>query len=197
MYSMVERPAYMAENEKAKLEIHYDTSPESPREWPNLGVMVCWHRRYNLGDRHEYRTPEEFENAFDPKHEGFEGEEIAARLPLYLYDHSGITMNTTGFSDRWDSGQVGWVYVTKKQLREEYHLKRVSKKAIRKALEVMRAEVKTYDQYISGEVYGFVFTNKETNEEDSCWGFYGSDFENNGITEYIPEEHRNLVAELK
>lgn len=31
-------------------------------------------------------------------------------LPLYLYDHSGITMNTCGFSCPWDSGQVGWIY---------------------------------------------------------------------------------------
>ena len=34
-------------------------------------------------------------------------------LPLYLYDHSGITMNTTGFSCPWDSGQVGWIYAFK------------------------------------------------------------------------------------
>ena len=33
-------------------------------------------------------------------------------LPLYLYDHSGITMNTCGFSCPWDSGQVGWIYAS-------------------------------------------------------------------------------------
>ena len=37
-----------------KLEIAYDTDPQSPRDWGNLGTMVCWHRRYNLGDDHKY-----------------------------------------------------------------------------------------------------------------------------------------------
>ena len=40
-------------------------------------------------------------------------------LPLYLYDHSGLAMSTESFSGRaphaeWDSGQVGWIYVSKK-----------------------------------------------------------------------------------
>lgn len=71
-------------------------------------------------------------------------------LPLYLYDHSGITMNTTGFSCGWDSGQVGYIYVTKytwvKETKQEF-----SQEAARKALE---AEVETYDHYLTGEVYG-------------------------------------------
>ena len=41
-------------------------------------------------------------------------------LPLYLYDHSGITMNTTGFSCPWDSGQVGWIYASKEDALREF-----------------------------------------------------------------------------
>jgi hypothetical protein len=37
-----------------RLEIAHDTDPESPREWDNLGTMVCWHNRYKLGDEHDY-----------------------------------------------------------------------------------------------------------------------------------------------
>ena len=40
-------------------------------------------------------------------------------LPLYLYDHSGISMKTTPFSCQWDSGQVGWIYVEKKKCLQE------------------------------------------------------------------------------
>ena len=39
-------------------------------------------------------------------------------LPLYLYDHSGITMNTCGFSCPWDSGQVGWIYADKAMIEQ-------------------------------------------------------------------------------
>ena len=40
-------------------------------------------------------------------------------LPVYMYDHSGVTINTGGFSCGWDSGQVGWIYCEKKKLLEE------------------------------------------------------------------------------
>ena len=39
------------ENEKYKLEIFDDLNPCSPREFDNLGTMVCFHRRYDLGDQ--------------------------------------------------------------------------------------------------------------------------------------------------
>jgi len=40
-------------------------------------------------------------------------------LPLYLYDHGGITMSTGAFSCPWDSGQVGWIYAPKKTFIDE------------------------------------------------------------------------------
>lgn len=37
------------------LQILYDDEPFDPREDEgNLGKMVCWHSRYNLGDQHDY-----------------------------------------------------------------------------------------------------------------------------------------------
>ena len=33
-----------------------DDCPESPRDWDNLGVMVCLHKRYNLGDKHSIKS---------------------------------------------------------------------------------------------------------------------------------------------
>jgi len=49
-------------------------------------------------------------------------------LPLYLYDHSGITMNTTGFSCGWDSGQVGYIVMSYEKIRKEYNWKNITKK---------------------------------------------------------------------
>lgn len=37
-----------------KLTIFHDSDCESPREYDNVGVMVCWHRRHNLGDAHNF-----------------------------------------------------------------------------------------------------------------------------------------------
>ena len=39
----------------------------------------------------------------------------------------------------------------------------------------LKGEVETYDQYLTGQVYGFTISEEEGDEDelDSCWGFYG------------------------
>jgi hypothetical protein len=87
-------------------------------------------------------------------------------LPLYLYDHSGITMNTTGFSCPWDSGQVGVIFMSPQT---------VAKEGISDPEGYLKGEVKTYDQYLRGEVFGYILKNASGEEVDSCWGYYGLD----------------------
>jgi hypothetical protein len=77
-------------------------------------------------------------------------------LPLFLYDHSGITMSTGGFSCPWDSGQVGFIYVSREKVCEEYGWKVITKEREEKIVEILRDEVKTYDQYLTNDVYGYI-----------------------------------------
>jgi len=42
------------------LKIVHDEDAQSPREWDNLGKMVCWHRNYNFGDNHNFSEPIDF-----------------------------------------------------------------------------------------------------------------------------------------
>lgn len=160
------------------LEIHQDEDPVCPRrDSDNLGTMICFHRRYNLGDEHEFSSVEDF----NPQNH-------ALCLPLYLYDHSGITMSTEPFNCRWDSGQVGWIYVTEDQLKNEYS--DCSEESIEKARAVLLAEVACYDQFLTGQVYGFVLRGRDEevdDERDSCWGFFGDDLKNNGVMDHLPE----------
>lgn len=121
----------------------------NPREDDNLGLMICSHKRYNLGDKHDFNFDnhnnwDEAENAIKKQYD------VAVILPLYLYDHSGITMATKPFSCRWDSGQVGFIVVSKKKIRDEYKVKRISNELIKKVTKVLEAEVKGYDNYIMG-----------------------------------------------
>ena len=149
-----------------RVEIVSDNDPLNPRtEWDNLGTMVCWHRRYNLGDKHDFSTPDDAWQEI--KREGH------IVLPLFLYDHSGITMNTTGFSCGWDSGRVGYIYISLEKVRKEYSWKKITKKRRERILEYLKGEVETYDQFLTGEVYGFKVLDAEDEELDSCWGFYG------------------------
>lgn len=143
-----------SENERAVIEIHTDECAESPREWDNLGAMVCWHSRYCLGDKHEFHSPQEFRSQV------FHRNSIV--LPVYLMDHSGITIriDPTMFQAcdpaGWDWGQVGWVYVAYEKIRKTYGVKRISKAIREKAIANLEAEVAVYDEYLRGEVYGYV-----------------------------------------
>lgn len=199
---------YIASNGMKTAVICRDPEPFSPRDpeyQENLGTMVCWHRRHNLGDQHDFTSPSEFAIEMASKHvsqknvmsalvngefadfrvhqnsaddnysveakiglipgkerwvemdwaiakdtfEVIEGEATfdleedvlgncypdellrlcekcgdVAILPLFLYDHSGLAMSTGSFVGRahhaeWDSGQVGYIYMTKDTAMKE------------------------------------------------------------------------------
>lgn len=197
-----------------KLRIIQNGDTDNPREWSNQGTIVYKHSRYLLGDEQtddpiwylinlldieeklqSSRKWHELNNETDMLDyvlTFFEKEYIF--LPVYLYDHSGLALNTTGFSCRWDSGQIGWIYVSKADIRKEYNVKRISKK-LREQIEAnLNSEIELFEQYITGDVYGFVLEDNDENEIDSCWGFFGTDFENNGMKDHLPEEAHELLA---
>ena len=170
-----------------------DDNCMSPREWGNLGKMVCFHSSYNLGDEHNFDNPTRFlfELAYELSLEELEKFSLddeqnqeklleiivkkAVLLPLYLYDHSGITINTTGFSCPWDSGQVGYIYVSHKDIIKEY-----GKLDIDKATKLLESEVSEYDNMLTGDVYGIVSEtynkDKEQIDCDSCFGYFGYNY---------------------
>lgn len=167
---------------KFLIEVEQDESPESPRDWDNLGKMICFHGRYNLGDKHDYNS-DDYSGWEEQRKDIEKNEDVCVILPLYLYDHGGITISTTPFSCRWDSGQIGWVYVSKSKVREEYSVKRITQDIIDKVTKILEGEVKTYDTYLRGEVYGYrIFKVEECNLGhehknlvESSWGYYGDD----------------------
>ena len=123
-------------------------------------------------------------------------------LPLYLYDHSGLAMSTESFSGRaphaeWDSGQVGWIYVSKEDALKEFDADKMTGAIRQKADALMRSEVAAYDSYLRGECYGFeLYKNGELS--DSCWGFMGN-FSNvlKDMAEYLPDECKGMVDHLE
>lgn len=157
---------------KLTLSIEQDDSPESPREHGGLSKMVCFHRRYQLGDKHDLTIEEA--KALYPK---MQKEGVA--LPLYLYDHSGIGMSTSNtqypFNCPWDSGQVGFIYADRKMILEMFGKEKLTKGMKEACLSNLQKEVETYNQYLQGDVYGYVIKDEQGDCIDSCWGFYGEE----------------------
>lgn len=152
---------------KLRLVIEQDQFPEDPRSWDNLGTMLCCHREYQLGDCNSNRETE-LQLAEICRKYGKSDEEIdemtfaeevrfildqdnVCGLPLWLYDHSGISIST-GRVCPWDSSFVGLIFVEK-----DFYLAQTCLKDEEdwraKAKETLEGEVETYSDFLEGNVY--------------------------------------------
>jgi len=177
------------------INIYSDDDPFNPREdCDNVSKMICFHRNYRLGDYKESQKwdSDDFQEFIEKEN----GKSIVA-LPLYLYDHSGITMSTGRFACQWDSGCVGYAYIDKKEFIKEFGVKHWTKVLQQKAIDWIESDVEVYDQYISGEVYGYRIENNEGEEEDDlgCNGWFGYDFEKSGLLSEAKAEIDFLIEE--
>jgi hypothetical protein len=164
-----------------------DHFAESPRTWDNLGTMICFHKRYNLGDQTEHSS-KDFSSWQDLK-KTLE-KNAAVILPIYMYDHSGQTVSTTPFACPWDSGQIGFIYVDKQKAREAMMVKRLTKKTIEHVKNLLEQEVKTYDVWISGSVLGYEIIDNQNDEQiDSCYGYYSK--------ESLMEDAKNIIKNMQ
>lgn len=200
------------------------------REIENFGTMICFHRRYDLGDEHKYNSSDDLikelyikavgggergEEKYEELMDRFDMwpvtlQQIQAKnqalmsaidkefvvLPVFLFDHSGLSVSTYSFNDPWDSGQTGIIYASKERICEEYGVKVISPQIRREVEKQLRGEVETYDTYLSGECYGYeLYKNGEI--LDSCWGFAGRfDKACEDIAEFLPDDCKGMVNKL-
>lgn len=200
------------------IQVHRDDVTESPRDmFDQFGKMVCFHSRYNLGDKHDFDADTvlrdlaveaypDIEELIEYFEDGYGWELIGnvekvdsiiesminraidsayIMLPLYLYDHSGITMSVNPFHCPWDSGQVGFIYCSRKEAKEEF-----GDDFEDRAIKLMKSEVEEYDHFLTGQIYGYMIEPTEHNTtiecDDSCWGFYGD-------SEYMISEAKESI----
>lgn len=161
--------------------IYPDHINESPREWDNLCEFHCWHREINLGDKDYNYNDDNKENLNEVLKIAHRQRDIV--LPLYIYQHSGVYLSLMSFYNQglpqghayFDSCQIGFVIIRRKKIMEEFApaQKILTVVAKKRAIKVAEGEVKTYTQYLNGDVYGYMITNTTGEDVESCWGFYG------------------------
>lgn len=179
------------ENEKFSLEIVYDSCEESPREFSEYDTkMICFHKRYSIGDKHDYNA-NDFSSWEELEAHIIKKENAIAFLPIYMYEHGGVTISSKDFNDRWDSGRIGIILISVENAKERYGIKRMSKRWKDTIIDVLtktlQAEIEEYDKYLTGECYGYKLYNEETGEEDQLFGFYGDNIWENGIADNLPD----------
>lgn len=107
--------------------------------------------------------------------------EVHAFMPVYAYVHSDVSLSTSPFTCTFDSGMVGWAILTTDScINEDYGQEEMEK--------VIESVVDYLSNIALGNVYGFRTFDKYGNVIDSCWGFVGSDAEESGLLDHIPEK---------
>lgn len=204
-----------------KIIITQETYPDDPRSWDNMTKIICFHNRYNLGDTFNKYNSSAFDSWQELSEQLHKDYNIAAILPIYMLDHSGITISTGSFDCKWDSGQIGFIFITKETIIENFGGKNLTLKMQQKAVEICESDIEIYNQYLNNDVYRFRIIDEveylkvplanfddkgimildpsnyetiiEDNEIASCGGFYGDNWFENGMSDHIPEELHELL----
>lgn len=184
-----------------KIRIQFDEDRESPRTaFDNFGTLCLSHRKYDVANETEIKFRD---------HNGWEAVKKAIIkehgsciiLPVYMYDHGGVALNTVRegvFADRWDSGVLGFIFVSHKTIRETFSMGHVSKKALAKSHAILVEEVKTYGDFLSGFVYGYDILDANFEETGtSSWGFYGNDHEKSGLMEAARSSIDEVIGSIE
>lgn len=172
----------------AVINVYPDIDSISPRGWDNLGIMeINSHRDYNLpseGGGLQDEADGEEEEALDLSPLEYarlhlENEGAICILPIIGYDHGGLSISVSASFNKWDGGQLGFIYTTAKQAKK-IGVNTTNLKGIER---ILRAEVELYNQYLTGDVYSVIAEDKEGNVIDSISGFFGREAINEGVGE--------------
>lgn len=153
------------------IEISYDDYAESPREWrdwsDNLGTIYCAHKEYDI-DGHLIN--ELFNNEGEINYE--ELNENYVFLPIFYYEHSGITLSTGVPYDAWDSGFFGIIAVKKTDAQARFEWSEFNDKRKSSIEAMLRNEIEELSQYLNGEIYRYDITDKNGRDMGGSGEYY-------------------------
>lgn len=188
---MKEEPIESIEYKDYQINIYRDTDECSPRDNCDY-TSHFWNNTYS--HTFDRRRETQFGDILDDNgrlSKDFIKDHIFVKV--YLYSHSGESVSTSSFGDPWDSGLFGILAESKESVREESGAKRISPKLRKMIVERLTAEVNEFNQWLTGDVYGYTITPLDDDEDvlDSCWGFYG-DYNNREESELMD----NAMSEI-
>lgn len=164
------------------IEINQDEIYLNPRKEFDCfpGTFVCFHPRYDFGDINPRCSPDEYKLQMMQDREcslnkkwvpdDINKDHVEAyiakhfvMLPVYAYEHGDICIKVKPFGCRWDSGQVGFIYICR--YSKEYD-----------DLEAgLTGEIEVFNEFLQGNVYSFSIYDLDGEILESSGGCYGID----------------------
>ena len=156
--------------------LFYDEYSDSPRLDDNVATILTWEKNYSSPDEND-DTFEEFAEKhgvdiskkwdLDSIMEAMRKEGYYV-VPVYALHHGVSHYSINDFNDPWDSGVVGVAFCKKQEglPDDDDYLRRI-----------IDREVKTYDAWVNGEIYGVVRLDKTEDivDETTEWVILGGD----------------------
>ncbi len=177
---------------KSRLEIRYDDTLESPREWDNLGYFISNEKNYISPDGKKnpeiQSIVEETNNNADNQAHHIElitaainatGEKVLYITPVFRYEHTNVVYRR-GTVSGFDNSNCGFYILTDKTQATVGTPPELFE-------EVIDGELNVYTKYANGEIYCFILYDENGDFSDSCSGFYDMD----EIKERLPKEFKD------
>lgn len=113
-------------------------------------------------------------------------------LPVYAYVHGGVSLNTGGFGDPWDSAMSGFVGISEDEARKTWGWKLLTKKRRERIYKALESHVEEVSKILNGEVYAY------TIEEIKSTTLYEEDCTVDSMCGMVGMEHalETLAAEM-
>lgn len=194
--------------------IFYDESSDSPREWNDQTKMcIREHRHYSfpneldinfeaLEDNDFYGTDKSWKKISVAKNEKekFKGYHVF-EMDCYIHSWVAFSLSGHGMQCRFDTSSNCWYFCVPKTYEDgmiTYSMAKISKK---KAIEIAKKEIEIYNQYINWEVYWFKLMQSFPPVEKDWKTYYAKDKEIECECQYdiydLKEIAKNIPQEYK
>jgi hypothetical protein len=181
--------------------IVHDDDAESPRQWDNMGTLVILDENLGLPcdgnhNKHDFKSiaalmahlqvnqsvwlPVFFRDGYTKSIETNVAEMVRQKI---AYSNLPEDAESDAIEELWPRGQCGVIFIDSDKVAHEYGDDTPENRA--KALECLKGEIDTYNQWLAGDIWGYEIERIEVCKScecskntfvDSCWGFYGLEY---------------------
>lgn len=198
-----------------RVRIIHDDSPDDPRDWDDMCEITHRTRWGKTG-------PEQIADLIQRT----KGWAAATEMLWVAYDEQALSMTeedmvckleeNEDFRNTWLEAVKDELIVQEFSTQHENYIAHTTPTLCQitgtpwdRAAEAMQGSIETFKKWADGDVWGFVieeWTGKCACEDcdagewvhtDSCWGFYGSDPFENGMSEHVPEDLHDLLRKAE
>ena len=178
--------ARLPNGNKAEAALVYDLNSDTtnPREGDNLGtILIAPSKAHWVANRDVAvdisipfgNSPYEHWENLRREQLQLKKSDIAISYPITKHEHGGEIRLSLGCgqSGCWDNDVVGFIYVTKDQVRTWYGVERITKSITEHAKACLKSEVDLLTAWLNGECYGWQVKEYTLDDDGLDWKVVG------------------------